>query len=735
VTKDRLLRKYLLLPFLRLFRNHTARRVLWWVIFFLFSFIILGANFIPDQVVLETGEVAKKDVYYNGGVVTYTSEIKTAEARAKAAQEVPQIFQMNHQVLNNLELGVEDFFVAVSTIKNDANLDETAKMEKLKGLLPESVPQESLSALLDADQETVAMLETELKGIIRTRMQDGVTKDQLESVQRRIINDVEALDLKSSFKVCLRGIVNQLKFEPNKIYDPVTTAQEVESKLAQVKPVQVTIQPGEKIVEKGAVTTPEQIEALKYLGLQRANTPFPTFVGLFGFIAIVYVLIIVYIRGYKPELQKQESNIVLLGLLINVSLIIAKIVTSIHISDRPEFASQLGYAIPIAASSMLAAILFDVRTAVFITVVLGLFIGVITNGQMIYVTVAIVGGLVGIYRVANLSQRSHLVRASIDIGLVSALTVGVLGLMWNQSMPVIGLGMGMGLFNGVFASILTIGTLPFLETAFGITTSVKLLELSNPGHPLMKRLMVEAPGTYHHSILVGNLAEAAADAVGADSLLVRVGSYFHDIGKVKRPYFFIENQPSVENPHDKITPTLSTLIITSHVKDGVELAKEHKFPKVIVDIIEQHHGTGLVSYFYHKAKEGDKPESVLESDFRYQTPRPQNRETAIIMLADSVEAAVHVLEKPTKGHLEAKVREIIKQKLDDGQLSECDLTFKDIAVITQTFVRVLNGMFHSRIEYPDQVAKEMERGKAKGGVNHKEPAGQSDSNPGDGRAS
>lgn len=713
MVKGKLWKSYVQFPVIRFFRNSTARRVLWWVIFFLFSFMILGANFLPDQVALEAGEIAKKDIFYEGGTITYTSEIKTGESRAKAAQEVPQIYRVDPQVLTNLELAVEDIFVGLATIQKDENLDKEQKTEKAKLLLEDPLPGEIAALLVDTDQDAVKKLEEQLKDIIRTRMQDGVTKEQLDAVRRRILNDVETLEANASFKVFLRGIMNQLKLEPNKLYDPVTTAQEVESRLSQIRPVQVTVQPGEKIVEKGTVVTAEQIEALRFLGLQRTNAPVLTFVGLFGFVAIVYGLIIFYLKSDKPHFQKQESNIVLLGLLINVSLIIAKIVTSIHISDRPEIASQLAYAIPFAACSMLTAILMDVRTAVFITVVLGLFTGVITNGQMVYGTVAIVGGLVGVYRVTRLSQRSHLVRASVDIGLVSAVTIVVLGLMWSQPPSLIGIGAGMGLINGILASVFTIGTLPFLETAFGITTPVKLLELSNPSHPLLKRLMVDAPGTYHHSILVGNLAEAAADAIGADSLLVRVGSYFHDVGKIKRPYFFIENQPSMENPHDKITPTLSTLIITSHVKDGVELAKEYKFPKVILDIIEQHHGTGLVSYFYHKAKEGDKPENVLESDFRYQSSKPQNRETAIIMLADSVQAAVHVLNKPTKGQLEAKVREIINAKLDDGQLSECDLTFKDIAIITQAFVRILNGMFHSRIEYPDQVAKEMEKGKPK----------------------
>ncbi|HHY59606.1 MAG TPA: HDIG domain-containing protein, partial [Clostridia bacterium] len=269
------------------------------------------------------------------------------------------------------------------------------------------------------------------------------------------------------------------------------------------------------------------------------------------------------------------------------------------------------------------------------------------------------------------------------------------------------------------------GSLPFLETTFGITTSLRLLEMSNPNQPLLKRLLLEAPGTYHHSILVGNLAEAAADAVRADGLLARVGAYYHDIGKLKRPYFFIENQLTAENPHDKLSPTLSNLIIMAHVKDGLELAKEHQLPKVVTDIIAQHHGTSLISFFYNKAvnqaQEG-RHDPVSEDDFRYEGPKPQTKEAAIVMLADSVEAAVRSIQKSNPGRMEATVRRVIKEKLEDGQLEECELTFKELDIIAQAFVRVLSGFFHSRIEYPEHVLKEIERRRRDANLNHK-PAG------------
>jgi hypothetical protein len=278
----------------------------------------------------------------------------------------------------------------------------------------------------------------------------------------------------------------------------------------------------------------------------------------------------------------------------------------------------------------------------------------------------------------------------------------------------------MGIVNGILSSVLTIGFLPFWETAFGITTSVRLLELSNPNQTLLKRLLVEAPGTYHHSILVGNLAEAAAEEVGANALLARVGAYYHDIGKIKRPYFFIENQLSSENPHDKLAPSLSTLIITSHIKEGIEMAKEYKLPQSIIEIIQQHHGNSHLAYFYQKALEKSNDENnVSINDFRYDYPKPRTKEAAIVMLADSVEAGVRSMQKPTPNRIEAFVKKIITEKLQENQLEECDLTFRELDIITRAFVRVLKGIFHNRIEYPEKLVKEIERRKTLSGGNSK----------------
>jgi cyclic-di-AMP phosphodiesterase PgpH len=294
-----------------------------------------------------------------------------------------------------------------------------------------------------------------------------------------------------------------------------------------------------------------------------------------------------------------------------------------------------------------------------------------------------------------MQQRNDILLSTAYIALMCAVLTFSTGTLLSNDMMEVLESTAMGGVGILLSGILAIGFLPVFETTFDIVTTVKLLELSNPNSPLLKKLLMEAPGTYHHSVLVSNLAELAAEEIGGNSVLARIGSFYHDIGKTKRPYFFKENQIGKDNPHDKITPNLSTLIITSHVKDGLEMAKEYNLPKVIRDIIAQHHGTTLVKYFYYKMKNSPEGgEEVKEADFRYPGPIPESKEAGIIMLADSVEAAVRKIEE--------MVNNIIKDKLHSGQLDNCDLTLKDLTKIRQCFLKVLSGIYHERIEYPTE---------------------------------
>jgi hypothetical protein len=274
---------------------------------------------------------------------------------------------------------------------------------------------------------------------------------------------------------------------------------------------------------------------------------------------------------------------------------------------------------------------------------------------------------------------------------------------------------GLALGSGLLTAVLVIGLMPFFEVSYSILSALKLVELSNPNHPLLRKLLTETPGTYHHSVMVGNLSEAAAESIGANGLLCRVGSFYHDIGKTRRPSYFIENQTNIENPHDFIDPKLSKSIIIAHARDGVEMLKDHNIPKPIWEIAEQHHGTTLLKYFFHKARkqheeEGKDPEEIVESDFRYPGPKAQTKETAIVGIADSVEAAVRSLRNPTVEQIDSMVQKIIKDRLDDQQFNECDLTLKELDKIGTSIKETLLGIFHSRIEYPDDLPKGIKKG-------------------------
>jgi putative nucleotidyltransferase with HDIG domain len=397
-----------------------------------------------------------------------------------------------------------------------------------------------------------------------------------------------------------------------------------------------------------------------------------------------------YLRRYQPDIWAQDRLLVMWSLALVLTVGLARVLAT---RVNP-------YLIPIAACSVLIAVLLHPRVALYTAAVVSLLVAIVASGDVRFGLVTFVGSTAGVYGLKRLVHRTDLMLAGIWVAAANVLGIVAVHLMDQlPSYPNLVADVTSGAANGLIVGMLTIGALPYLEQAFHLVTPLKLLELGNPSHPLLRRLQVEAPGTYHHSLLVANLAEAAAEAIGSDSLLVRVGAYYHDVGKIRRPVFFVENQAGLENPHDKMTPSLSVLTLLSHVRDGLDFAREYGLPPAVADFIPQHHGTNLITYFYHRAlQQGD---AVSEQAFRYEGPRPQRKETAIVMLADAAEGAARALPRPVPDRIEQTVRRIIREKLDDGQLDECDLTFRDLDVIARTFTRLLATMFHPRIEYPE----------------------------------
>ena len=384
-------------------------------------------------------------------------------------------------------------------------------------------------------------------------------------------------------------------------------------------------------------------------------------------------------------------------LLISINAFLAILVSLVIIRFQHP-----GYLIPLASIAMILTLLLNANAAFITSLALSIYVGIMAGGKLELSFMFFVGSVVSIYIVRGARRRSQIFFAGGVVSLINFFSIVGMGLLNNLQKETILRDGAFGIANGILSSFIVIGFLPLFEYIFNLITNITLLELSDLSHPLLKELTIKAPGTYHHSILVGNLAEDACDAIGANSLLARVGAYYHDIGKTEKAEYFVENEIGIPSKHGKLAPSMSALIITNHSKDGVELAKKYKLNNAIIDFISQHHGTSLIYYFYQRALEKVKSEKELkEEEFRYPGPKPQTKETAIVLLADSVEASSRMLSDPTPARIRGLVQKIINNKFIDGQLDECDLTLKDLNTISESFVRVLTGVFHTRLEYPE----------------------------------
>jgi putative nucleotidyltransferase with HDIG domain len=711
-------------------KSSTTMRILGLLSFFVVVSLILFSSFNPKQVMLRPDEVATRDIVSDIQAIVIDKG-QTAELQEQAKSKVQKVYQEDKYALPNARDEINNFYANMQEILKS---EDSEKKDQLEDLLKAALKSDK-SIALNRDTARLATYINNTRAedltqmnqatiyVVETVMDKPITEEALPAVYTQ----TKALISKLSYAPQARDIieieaVNAIR--PNMIYNRAATDKAIKEAVESVKPVQKTVKTGEVIVREGDRVTDEQISVLEQLGIQRSKSYPLTLLGTLLLVLILFWLLLEFFKRYYADIYENDRLIMLSEIIIVIIILITKFVTVIKISDQPEINSLMGYLAPVAAGSMLFSILLDNRLAYFITMILALFVGLLTNGnQLLYAITAFVGGTVGVYQVSKVNQTSDLAKSGLSVALANIVTIVTLAfLAGNVSLNTILFGASMGAINGILSAVLMIGVLPYLESAFSVTSMIKLLELSNPNHELLRRLLLEAPGTYHHSLMVGNLAEASAEAVGANPLLVRVGAYYHDIGKIKRPEYFVENQRGFDNPHEKIAPALSTLIITSHVKEGLEMGREARLPEVILDFIEQHHGTSLAKYFYSRALEEDREGKISEESFRYEGPKPQTKEVALVMLADSVEAAVRSLPEPTPENIREMVRVIINDKLDDGQLEECDLTFKDLDIISDSFCKLLEGVYHKRIEYPEVIARELEKRRESYGDHDNKPA-------------
>jgi putative nucleotidyltransferase with HDIG domain len=516
---------------------------------------------------------------------------------------------------------------------------------------------------------------------------------------------------KESSLVVLK-IANHI-LRPNLTFNKDETQERKIKAREKVNPVYFQIKRGEVILRPGDRVQEEHL--LKIKALRKAQEKTHLLAILIGMGLLTFLILASLYQFSTQNIRKitlsQKDLLFCSTALLGIIAFLKLFQLSTDVLGGEFFSipsSSYLYLFPIATGAMLVRIVLNSEVAIAFTLLTGYFSAALIGNQLFYFIFAVVGSLIGAHKVARCEQRSILIKAGITVGGINILMIVAYNLISGNPFRMTLLSdLLMGFLGGALASVLVLGIAPIVESVFGYTTDIKLLELANMDHPVLKDLILQAPGTYHHSIIVGSLVETAAKSIAANPLLARVSAYYHDIGKLKKPLYFIENVGGKDSKHDHLTPTMSSLILISHVKDGVEMARENRLGERIGHIIQQHHGTSLISYFYQKAKGKENPEmeSIDEKDFRYPGPKPQTKEAGIVMLADSVEAASRALADPTPSRIKSLVQRVTNNIFLDGQMEECELTLKDLQKIQESFDRILTAIFHQRVDYAPEVSE------------------------------
>lgn len=685
------------------FRTSTRIRYLIYAIVVIAFYLLLMEPALPKRYQIVEGKVSKETIF---APVTIVDKTATERAKEEAVQEVEPQFRTDEELMNLQIEKIDRFFSETRKILFHSSYNNKTKLAKIKGSSPFPLRDEVFQKLLTVSPDQLNNMRLVSREIVYDVLKEGVKASELAQKRDAVDSVLVTSVLSNDARMIAREIV-RLAIVPNKIYDPERTQALQKAARDSVKPI--LINKGQVVVGAGEVVTHDQYQKLKELGFIHTGVDIAPYIGLALLVLLIAAVSIYYLQRFHCEIHRDNVKLLMYFTILVVTIIMMKIIA---LGQNLEW-ETIGYLAPVAFGAMLITLLLNLNLALGSALLLGIIASVIYNGDNQYLLfdlryglVSMVGGIVSAFALTDVRNRSSILRAGLLASLATIpLIVAIYQLVPTEGNWIVMLqSIAFGLGSGLVSAVLTIGFLPLFESGFGILSPLRLLDLSNPNQPLLRKLLLEAPGTYHHSIMVGNLSEAAAEAIGADGLLARVGAYYHDLGKTKRPQFFIENQIHSENPHEKISPNLSKSIIISHTKDGVELLKKHRIPEPIRDIAAQHHGTTLLKYFYHKALKEAEGSAVLEEDYRYPGPKAQFKEAAIVGICDCVEAAVRSMQRPTPARIENMVRKIIQDRLEDGQFNECDLTLKELNLIQKSICETLQGIFHSRIEYPDDQA-------------------------------
>jgi putative nucleotidyltransferase with HDIG domain len=691
----------------RFTRRDVPRLVIAGGILILALAAILGADILPEAPLDVTqGQLATRDIVAPRAI-DFESKVQTDAARAAASAAVP--FQYSFTTENAIAIAAAQqvqFEQRVARIDTTFSADISADARKI--LLDADLPDLSASAratLVGLDPAGWAAVRTEsarvLDATLRTELRDTDVEDTRTRLAGRMAGQLDEAE-----RMLAAEIISPLVV-PNSSLSLELTNQARTKAADAVAPVPVTIRQGEVIVRNGTPLTATDIEKIDALGLRQAVPDVASFGGWLLLAVLVVGMLLAWLWRFRPTLWHRDNVLILIGLLVVGATLALKVT-----ADRPT----LPFFLPTAAIAMLLAILLDASVATFVIAIVAVIGGAVNGGSLEFATYIFLGGMAGIVAVRRGDRLQVFIQASVAVFVVEALVVLVFSLLGARDLR--------GVLELWFASaasaagsgVAAVGSFAALGSVFGILTVFQLLELANPSQPLLRRLLVETPGTYHHSLMVGNLAERAAEAIGADALVTRVAAYYHDVGKLANPLAFIENQAGADNIHDQLEPEVSAQILKQHVVDGIDIAYKARLPTALIAFIPQHHGTAIMGYFYARAKDLAGPGVVVdERKFRHIGPKPQSREAALIMLADGVEASVRSLDARDEPAIRAMVNRIFEERIGDGQFDECDLTLRDVERIREAFVGQLLGMYHTRVAYPQNTVVELESRRAAGG--------------------
>ncbi|WHY84759.1 HD family phosphohydrolase [Neobacillus novalis] len=706
----------------------TFFRILFFIVLGAVLFTAMYSQVKPEKLDLGLFSVADQTIRSPG---TVEDKKSTEKKRKEARDQVPPVYTLKNEYTQNRVDLITSIFSAAAEV-NDEIKDEIKKQEelatvekpakeepnvsekvtrlkaKLTSGVSKDLPGQVFSSLVQASNDELSIAKDSTVTAINNVMTKRIPGDEVENAKKRVEEELKYSPLNDGLRTAAIELGRYAVIQ-NEFYDPAATE---DLRLQAAENVEhVKILQGQIIVEEGKLINQDIYQQLKLVGLLNTEKSFKPFIGLVVLIIIILSAVYYYFYQMKSLPEQRQTFLLLYGIIFILSILIMKLVSLLQIFNY----TGIGYLFPAAMGGMLIKILIDEKLAILTAIIMAVCGSVLFNegvtgtlnfSEGIYI---LFSALAGILFLSGQNHRSKILQAGSIASLVNLLTIVALMFLPNGQFSGIEYGYYLitALVSGIGSAVLTIGLLPFLEASFGILSTMRLIELSNPNHPLLRKILMESPGTYHHSVMVANLAESACEAIGANGLLARVGSYYHDIGKTKRPNFFIENQMHHDNPHDRLPPDKSSHIIIAHVTDGSAILKKYHMPKEIIDIAEQHHGTTLLKFFYHKALQSDA--ETKESDFRYPGPKAQTKESAVVGIADSVEAAVRSLSQPTPELIESLVNKIVADRLQDGQLNECDITIKEIETVAHTLCETLKGIFHSRIEYPEMTKKKVKQ--------------------------